>query len=956
MRWILVALALLLGAILVTWGGWYWVQARHFRRDFARAEREFSGGFYQLARDHFADLMKRRPKMTETAYQLGLCEEILGHTDAAMKAWSGIEADSPVFIKAALGRALLLLNSGKFSQAEDLLWSLPRDHGAYAGHVQREIELLLRLEGREKEARWLIVESWPSGSAPSDLLFRLFMLEDTAFPIDYAKAALARGDPNDDRLWLGRANLASWCGRYDEAARWLDSCERSRPEDQAVWHARLSLAMATGDYSTARGAIKHLKAIWLLPAEVLRLRAWFAAFRGDAAERQNLLSLVALEPGHTAAWARLAELAIKSGHASDAVAYRGKQAEMGQLHAKYKELTMREDRDRFAGELARLAKKLGRGLEARGWSLIQEGRALAVPLGADLALSGNVAAGSSMLEPLLEDVFLVAPEDSVPRHPSTAAVAFTEDAVRAGLRFLQENGGAGRYLAPPVTMSGGVGLIDFDGDGWLDVYTVQGGTFPPDDSVKVNGDRLFRNLRNGTFDDVSERAGITSFRQGYGHGVAVGDFDNDGWPDLFVTRWKSYALYRNRGDGRFEDVTEQAGLGGDRDWPTSAAFADLDNDGDLDLYVCHYLQYDPSSPKICNNPSAPMKSDCLPRDFPSLPDHVFRNESGRFVDVTDQAGIVDQNGRGLGVLAADLDDDNKVDLLVANDMSANYFFHNLGEFRFAETGEASGVAASADGLYKSGMGIACGDLDGDGCFDLAVTNFFGESTTFYQNLGRGLFIDHTALIGLQGPSRPLLGFGIAFPDINNDGWLDLLATNGHVLDGRPRIPLTMPLQLMTGRPGGFLTDVSVRAGEAFRSLHLGRGLAVGDLDNDGRLDAVVINQNEQLVYLHNRTEPAGHFIRFRLEGTKSNRDAVGARVTIACGGRRIVSQRLGGSSYQSSNDPRLHIGVGHAQRVESVEVRWPSGQVDYHQGLIADREYRLREGEKALEISTRLRP
>jgi hypothetical protein len=516
---------------------------------------------------------------------------------------------------------------------------------------------------------------------------------------------------------------------------------------------------------------------------------------------------------------------------------------------------------------------------------------------------------------------------------------------------MHDNGHSGSYLRPPETMCGGVGLLDYDGDGWLDVYAVQGGPFPPTDSAQGDGDKLFRNRGDGTFEDATQRAGIASFPRGYGHGVTVGDYDNDGRPDLFVTRWHSYALYRNKGGGRFEDVTSHAGLGGDRDWPTSAAFADLDGDGDLDLYVCHYLLYDPGDRRLCEHPESPGQYNCMPRDFPSLADHVFRNDNGHFVDMTSLAGFVDPHGRGLGVVAADLDDDNKIDLYVANDMSANYLFHNLGGFRFEDTAEAAGAAASADGIYKSGMGIACGDLDGDGLLDLAVTNYFGESTTFYRNLGRGLFADETAAVGLLAPSRPLLGFGIAFPDVNNDGWLDLISTNGHVLDSRPRIPWMMPLELLVGGPDGRLADVSDRSGEPFRPLHLGRGLAVGDLDNDGRLDAVVVNQNEPLVYLHNRTERPGHFIRFSLEGTRSNRDAVGARVIIRCGGRRRMAERLGGGSYQSTSDPRLHFGLGAIELVESVDVRWPSGQVDHHGGLTADREYRLREGTKPLEAT-----
>ena len=267
--------------------------------------------------------------------------------------------------------------------------------------------------------------------------------------------------------------------------------------------------------------------------------------------------------------------------------------------------------------------------------------------------------------------------------------------------------------------------------------------------------------------------------------------DNDGHSDLFVTRWRSYALYRNRGDGDLRGRHRPGRTWRRRDWPTSAVFADLDGDGDLDLYVCHYLSYDPSNPGRCKHLESdrPLHAARLSiAARPRLP------ERRRPVRRRDRAGraIVDPDGRGLGVVAADLDDDNKIDLYVANDMSANYLFLNRGGFHFEETGQLAAAAASADGFYKSGMGIACGDLDGDLALDLAVTNFYGESTTFFRNLGRGLFVDQTALVGLLAPSRPLLGFGAAFADLNNDGRLDLLTTNGHVLDGRPRIPGRCP--------------------------------------------------------------------------------------------------------------------------------------------------------------------
>ena len=315
--------------------------------------------------------------------------------------------------------------------------------------------------------------------------------------------------------------------------------------------------------------------------------------------------------------------------------------------------------------------------------------------------------------------------------------------------------------------------------------------------------------------------------------------------------------------------------------------------------------------------------------------------------MTERAGIVDREGRGLGVVAADLDDDGKVDLFVANDTTANFFFRNQGGFRFTEEGLESGLAASASGGNLAGMGVACGDFDGDGRLDLAVTNYFGESTTLYHNHGEGRFSDRGAAAGLAAPTRFVLGFGLAALDANNDGRLDLAQANGHTDDYRPAIPYLMPAQLFLGKGAGKLVDVSDRAGLAWRRPRLGRGLAVGDLDNDGWTDAVIVAQNVPLALLRNQSASANHFLTLALEGTDSNRDAVGARVAVTVSGKTQVAARFGGGSYLSASDHRLHFGLGPAPKVDRVEVTWPSGRRDCYQGLAADAGYRLREGAAA---------
>lgn len=948
-RWLGSAIvAVGLGA--AAWGGWRWWESRRLREELDRARDEIKAGRYNTARERLVALPKSYGGGDEVEYQLGICELYRGQRGAAIAAWERIPPGSDYAGLAAMQRGMLAMDSGHFARAEEILQDairrIDRTPGKDTERIYQALEFLYQIEGRKADARKLILASWPFAASPAAVLKQLYRLDTSPTPEAMIQGVLAKADNEDDRVWLARANLALRAGRLDEAARWLGRCVERRPDDPAVLRARLELARANGDLDSVWRAMDRLPADSLAGNEIHRLRAWLAARLGNrAAERSALSDVLRLEPGDTRTLDRLAAIAGEAGDLAEVARLRARTAEMTAVKERYR-ILLRGESVEDPAELGRLAEALGRPDEARGWSMIRDRKA---PGGGPLAAAAESGGETRTVAALCSDLRPSVRQDASVQGGSRPLVvpSFVDGADGARIHFVHENGKTPRKLLPE-TMSGGLGLLDYDGDGWLDLYAVQGGPFPPaapTSSSAEGGDRLFRNRGDGTFEDVTARAGFERFPRGYGHGVSVGDYDNDGRPDLFVTRWRSYALYHNKGDGTFEDLTAAAGLGGDRDWPTSAAWADLDGDGDLDLYVCHYLVFDLKDPKICEDSNSRVIHYCSPRMFESLPDHVFRNDGGKFTDVTSGAGFTDPDGRGLGVVAADLDDDNRIDLYVANDMSANYLFRNLGGFKFEETGVAAGCAANSSGAFQSGMGIACGDLDGDGRPDLAVTNYYGESTTLFRNLGRGLFTDATVASGLAAPSRGKLGFGIAFLDANNDGRPDLLSANGHVSDYRPAFPWTMPIQLLAGGTGGVLTDVSTRAGEVFQPLHLGRALTTGDLDNDGLIDAVVQSQNEPLIYLHNQTDSKNHRLTIRLEGTRSNRDGVGARVVVESGGVRQVAQRFGGGSYQSALGPYLHFGLGASERVDRLEVRWPSGQVDRFGRLEVDRAFLLREGE-----------
>ena len=958
-----------LAAVVVWFGGDRWSRA-----ELGRIEREIKQGQSGAARVRLDRLVMLGLGGIEADYWRGACAEAEGDVEAALAVWDRIPPGSSRYANATLRRARLAIDRGRLAVAEE---TLERALGVFPhGSTASELhEIMLQqvylFTGRDADLRRRKKVEAATAKDKSDVLRKHWQIDETwAYPLAALRSRLeeaGRLAPEDDRVWLGKANLATHTAQFAEADSWLKRCLERRPEDPSVWRARLEWAVAADRLSEAMEAIRHVPADGIEPDALLTLRAWLAARLGDPRSEQLALEqLLDRVPGDTRALSQLTELVVRAGRTDQIEGLRRRKLDLDRATDAYRKiLTPKTPTGRF-DELGRLAESLGRWFEARGWWALalneparaEEARAALARIdraepGLNSIELARTAPSSRTLADEMADLVGGAgrgrePNPVLAERGASAVPIFRDDAEAAGLRVTYENDPTPMCRMPEL-MGGGVGLIDYDGDGWLDVYAVQGGRLPdePEPPAPPQRDRLFRNRGDGTFADVTEASGLSAMPGGYGHGVTVGDVDNDGHADLFVTRWRSYALYRNRGDGTFEDATESWGLGGSRDWPTSSAFADLDGDGDLDLYVCHYSTWDTHSPPCAHATKPGAYSYCGPLSFSALPDHVFRNEGGRFVDVSEASGvrIADREGRGLGVLAAHLDDDDRIDLFVANDRTANLLFRNRGGLRFEETGAESGVASNAEGNYLAGMGVAWGDLDGDGRLDLAVTNFYGESTIFYQNLGAGQFVDRTSAVGLAAPSRYLLGFGIAFVDVNNDGRLDLATANGHVNDLRPNVPFAMPAQLLLNAGSGRLVDVSSRAGAAWSVPRLGRGLAAGDLDNDGRVDLVIVSAGGPLAYFHNRG-PAGHWLALKLEGLApgSNRDGVGARVTVTSGGRRQASERIGGGSFLSASDGRLHFGLGEAVAVESVEVRWPSGRVGRYDGLRADGAYVLREG------------
>jgi enediyne biosynthesis protein E4 len=537
---------------------------------------------------------------------------------------------------------------------------------------------------------------------------------------------------------------------------------------------------------------------------------------------------------------------------------------------------------------------------------------------------------------------------------------FTDTSREAGLFAAKNVSGAPVNKTTLLEeMGAGVALIDYDNDGWVDIFLVNGTTLGGGAGSPTS--YLFHNNRDGTFRDVTRKAGLT--RTGWGQGCCVGDFDNDGFDDLFVSYFGGGALYRNNGDGTFTDVTARAGVSGAKTfWGAGCCFLDFDRDGHLDLFVASYVSFDPArAPKPGSSPTCRYNEiavPCGPQGFAGGTNKLYRNRGdGTFEDVSEKSGIVNPRGStaagfqaqgwrpagsyGMGAVSADFDNDGWPDIYVACDTAPSLLYHNNHDGTFREVAVPAGCAFDENGTALSGMGAAVGDYDGDGHLDIVRTNFSDQITTVYRNNGDGSFQDASIGAGM-GVNRKFLGFGVGLGDFDNDGWKDIFIANGHVYaqlaSRKLHIGYKQRRTLYRNLGNGRFADISTGAGPGILAEHASRGCAVGDLDNDGRLDLVVNNIDSPPSLLRSTGAKDGnHWLLVKLRGTQSNRSAIGARVTVEAGGRKLVDEVMSGSSYYSQNDLRLHFGLGGAERVDKLTVRWPAGSEQVLENFTVDR-------------------
>jgi tetratricopeptide (TPR) repeat protein len=781
------------------------------------------------------------------------------------------------------------------------------------------------------EALGTVADTWEHADTLER--FRQTRPDDPIVLTALARLARRQGRPAEALSWLRRALQADaqWMGAHVELGSVL--LEGELADEFVRWHAALP-----------SNADEHPE-IWAIQGRYAQMR------NENPVAARCFAEALRRDPNHPLANYQLGHVLTALGHPQRATPFLDRANTLEQYLRALEGTTGLASPEMI--KTAALAEELSLFWEAYGWCrlvLQQHGHTAEVLPAKEIlarvaprlreiptsraAAEAYLAAGLDLaayplpdwpLEPLR---VAAAPVDG----PGGRRVTFEDRSGAAGLEFTYFNGGNPREDGMKEMYEftgGGVAVLDFDGDGWPDLYLTQG-TFWPVERDRSSGpvDRLFRNLGDGRFEEVTRSAELAE--SGFGQGVTVGDFNNDGFADLYVGNIGGNRLYQNNGDGTFTDVTQRADVAGQH-WTTSCLIADLNGDTWPDIYVVNYLAGDDLFTRICGNQAG--RTLCLPHYFPGAQDQLYLSRGdGTFENVTQEAGIVKTDGRGMGIVAADFAGRGALDLFVANDLAANFFFVNQaggssGRPLFADQARLNGLAANRDGRYEACMGVAIGDSDGSGRLDLFVTNFFQESNTLYLQQPGGFFEDATHRAGLATPSLSLLGFGTQFLDADLDGDLDLIVTNGHVDDARSiGHPYQMPPQFFENvGEGRFRLGDAAALGPYFQGNYLGRGMARLDWNRDGKEDVVISHLDAPAALLTNTTEDPGRFLALKLVAVRTARDAIGATATVTAGGRTWIRQLTAGDGYQASNQRLLTFGLGDAQRVDKLAIQWPSG-------------------------------